>query len=189
MLIPPLPRLRPSVCTCPVAPAPTLTAEAAASYYSAAEGTQRAEGASFLPLLPRPPNGSSAGWSGESTCSTCHQWGGTVRGHNSPPSRALVLLWAQHPIRGIHARAALFGSACAKRHKASHRHAVPTRAQSRHLSPPGRWSPEQFYTVVSNVSDYHKFVPWCQKSKVVRMSGPEHMEAELEVGFQMLTER
>jgi hypothetical protein len=51
------------------------------------------------------------------------------------------------------------------------------------------WSPEQFFTVVTDVDDYHLFVPWCQKSRVIKRSGAESMEAELEVGFKMITER
>jgi ribosome-associated toxin RatA of RatAB toxin-antitoxin module len=44
--------------------------------------------------------------------------------------------------------------------------------------------------VVSDVSHYHKFVPWCVGSKVLRRS-PDglQLEAELEVGFQLLRER
>lgn len=53
-----------------------------------------------------------------------------------------------------------------------------------------RWSPEQFYRVVSDVQEYKHFVPWCQQSKVLTLSKDgTHMTAELEVGFQMLKER
>ncbi|EFJ39687.1 hypothetical protein VOLCADRAFT_33835, partial [Volvox carteri f. nagariensis] len=51
------------------------------------------------------------------------------------------------------------------------------------------WTPEQFYAVVSRVEDYHKFVPWCQKSTIVKPPANNYMEAELEVGFQVLVER
>jgi coenzyme Q-binding protein COQ10 len=51
------------------------------------------------------------------------------------------------------------------------------------------WSPEQFFTVVTDVDEYYRFVPWCQKSQVIKRSGAESMEAELEVGFKMITER
>ena len=52
-----------------------------------------------------------------------------------------------------------------------------------------RWTPEQLYTVVARVEDYHKFVPWCQKSRVVKPCVNNYLEAELEVGFQLLVER
>ncbi|GFR50468.1 hypothetical protein Agub_g12524, partial [Astrephomene gubernaculifera] len=51
------------------------------------------------------------------------------------------------------------------------------------------WTPEQLYTVVSRVEDYYKFVPWCQRSTVVKPASNNYMEAELEVGFQVLVER
>ncbi|MEW5296978.1 MAG: hypothetical protein WDW36_000219 [Sanguina aurantia] len=51
------------------------------------------------------------------------------------------------------------------------------------------WSPSQLYNVISKVEDYNKFVPWCRKSMVVKRVGDGYMEAELEVGFQMLRER
>lgn len=43
--------------------------------------------------------------------------------------------------------------------------------------------------MVSNVEQYHKFVPWCQRSSVLRSNGAGYMEAEMEVGFQMFVER
>lgn len=54
------------------------------------------------------------------------------------------------------------------------------------------WPPDQFFQVVTDVDAYHAFVPWCQRSRVVKRSaaaGKETMEAELVVGFQMITER
>lgn len=57
------------------------------------------------------------------------------------------------------------------------------------LVAPSRWSPTQLYNVISKVEDYNKFVPWCRKSMVVKRVGDSYMEAELEVGFQMLRER
>ncbi|GLC34372.1 hypothetical protein PLESTB_000736200 [Pleodorina starrii] len=51
------------------------------------------------------------------------------------------------------------------------------------------WAPEQLYAVVSRVEDYHKFVPWCQRSTIVKPPVNNYMEAELEVGFQVLVER
>jgi ribosome-associated toxin RatA of RatAB toxin-antitoxin module len=50
-------------------------------------------------------------------------------------------------------------------------------------------SPEDMFSVVSQVKEYHEFVPWCQKSVVMRGSpDEEYMEASLEVGFQMFVE-
>ena len=43
--------------------------------------------------------------------------------------------------------------------------------------------------MVSKVEDYHSFVPWCKQSRVIRRVGSTYVEAELVVGFQMLTER
>ena len=54
---------------------------------------------------------------------------------------------------------------------------------------PRRYSPQQMFDVVAAVEHYSEFVPWCQRSKVVRRVGADRLEAELEVGFQMLTER
>lgn len=52
-----------------------------------------------------------------------------------------------------------------------------------------RWTPQQLYTVVSNVEDYRKFVPWCHRSQIVKPLADNYLEAELEVGFQLLLER
>lgn len=52
-----------------------------------------------------------------------------------------------------------------------------------------RYTPEQVYDVVANVEEYKEFVPWCVRSVVLSRPGPNQMEAELEVGFQMFTER
>jgi hypothetical protein len=53
-----------------------------------------------------------------------------------------------------------------------------------------RWAPDQLYRVVSEVEHYHTFVPWCQKSTIKKRSADgKYLEAELEVGFQMLVER
>ena len=58
------------------------------------------------------------------------------------------------------------------------------------LPPPLRsWSPRQVYDVVAAVEHYHRFVPWCQGSKVLLRRPPGYLEAELEVGFQMFVER
>ncbi|KAJ9512256.1 hypothetical protein QJQ45_012818 [Haematococcus lacustris] len=52
------------------------------------------------------------------------------------------------------------------------------------------WSPEKLYCVVSEVQHYNKFVPWCQRS-IIKKRSPDgtKLEAELEVGFQLLVER
>lgn len=53
-----------------------------------------------------------------------------------------------------------------------------------------RWSQEQLCHVVADVKHYKHFVPWCQRSTVIKHSPDgKYMEAELEVGFQMLVER
>ena len=44
------------------------------------------------------------------------------------------------------------------------------------------------YSVVSDVDEYHRFVPWCQKSKVTRKLSSTQMEAELQDGFQLPVE-
>lgn len=53
-----------------------------------------------------------------------------------------------------------------------------------------RYSPEQLYAVVSNVQHYQQFVPWCVGSKVLkRDEDGSYLEAELQIGFQMISER
>ena len=64
-----------------------------------------------------------------------------------------------------------------------------TTAASTATTLPRRYSPQQMFDVVAAVEHYSEFVPWCQRSKVVRRAGADRLEAELEVGFQMLTER
>ncbi len=53
---------------------------------------------------------------------------------------------------------------------------------------PNRWSPQQLYEVVADVTHYKEFVPWCQRS-VVTLDKDNYMEAELEVGFRVFVER
>ena len=38
------------------------------------------------------------------------------------------------------------------------------------------------FEVVSRVEDYHKFVPWCKKSKVIVRTN-DHLTASLVIGF------
>ena len=45
------------------------------------------------------------------------------------------------------------------------------------------------FDVVSAVEQYSEFVPWCQRSTILRRESPESLEAELEVGFQAFVER
>lgn len=53
-----------------------------------------------------------------------------------------------------------------------------------------RYSPEQLYEVVSNVQHYHQFVPWCVGSTVLtQQQDGRYLEAELQIGFQMISER
>ncbi|KAF6252088.1 hypothetical protein COO60DRAFT_559991 [Scenedesmus sp. NREL 46B-D3] len=52
------------------------------------------------------------------------------------------------------------------------------------------YSPEQLYEVVSQVQHYYQFVPWCVGSNVLRRSPDNsYLEAELKIGFQMISER
>ncbi len=44
------------------------------------------------------------------------------------------------------------------------------------------------YGVVANVDKYREFVPWCKSSTVISSSG-DHLTAELEVGFNIFSER
>lgn len=46
---------------------------------------------------------------------------------------------------------------------------------------------EQMYTVVADVENYKKFVPFCKKS-IVQTRGPEHMRADLVIGFPPIQE-
>lgn len=52
-----------------------------------------------------------------------------------------------------------------------------------------RYTQEQLYKVVSDVSNYKEFVPWCQRSIITQEKPPDFIEAELEVGFRMFVER
>ncbi|KAF6174752.1 hypothetical protein GIB67_031276 [Kingdonia uniflora] len=50
------------------------------------------------------------------------------------------------------------------------------------------YSPEQLYAVVAAVDLYEDFVPWCQRSKIVRYNDDGTFDAELEIGFKFLVE-
>ncbi|KAM6966842.1 coenzyme Q-binding protein COQ10 homolog, mitochondrial [Tautogolabrus adspersus] len=50
------------------------------------------------------------------------------------------------------------------------------------------YTPQQMYNLVANIDQYHQFVPWCSKSRV--MKGPNgHVLAMLEIGFPPILER
>ncbi|XP_025643694.1 uncharacterized protein [Arachis hypogaea] len=50
------------------------------------------------------------------------------------------------------------------------------------------YSPEQLFDVVAAVDFYHGFVPWCQKSEILRHYPNGSFDAELEIGFKFLVE-
>lgn len=51
-----------------------------------------------------------------------------------------------------------------------------------------RYSPEQLFNVVAAVDLYHGFVPWCQRSEVLKEYPDGSFDAELEIGFKFLVE-
>lgn len=50
------------------------------------------------------------------------------------------------------------------------------------------YSPEQLYSVVAAVDLYEDFVPWCQRSKIIRRNEDGSIDAELQIGFKFLVE-
>ncbi|OVA16437.1 hypothetical protein BVC80_243g50 [Macleaya cordata] len=50
------------------------------------------------------------------------------------------------------------------------------------------YSPEQLFAVVAAVDLYEDFVPWCQRSKIIRHNADGSFDAELEIGFKFLVE-
>ncbi|TKY45676.1 Coenzyme Q-binding protein COQ10-like B [Spatholobus suberectus] len=50
------------------------------------------------------------------------------------------------------------------------------------------YSPEQLFDVVAAVDFYHGFVPWCQRSDILRHYPDGSFDAELEIGFKFLIE-
>ncbi|GFQ02286.1 coenzyme q-binding protein coq10 homolog mitochondrial [Phtheirospermum japonicum] len=50
------------------------------------------------------------------------------------------------------------------------------------------YSPEQLFDVVAAVDLYGDFVPWCQRSQVIRHNPDGTFDAELEIGFKFLVE-
>ncbi|XP_051124589.1 uncharacterized protein LOC127246954 [Andrographis paniculata] len=50
------------------------------------------------------------------------------------------------------------------------------------------YSPEQLFDVVAAVDMYEEFLPWCQRSEIVRRFPDGGFDAELEIGFKFLVE-
>ncbi|XP_058115111.1 uncharacterized protein LOC131258077 isoform X2 [Magnolia sinica] len=50
------------------------------------------------------------------------------------------------------------------------------------------YSPEQLFAVVAAVDLYEDFVPWCQRSQIVRRNDDGSFDAELQIGFKFLVE-
>ncbi|OIT04165.1 PREDICTED: coenzyme Q-binding protein COQ10 homolog, mitochondrial [Nicotiana attenuata] len=50
------------------------------------------------------------------------------------------------------------------------------------------YSPEQLYAVVAAVDLYEDFLPWCQRSEILRRHPDGSFDAELEIGFKFLVE-
>lgn len=51
-----------------------------------------------------------------------------------------------------------------------------------------RYSPEQLFNVVAGVDMYEDFLPWCQRSQIIRHNPDGSFDAELEIGFKFLVE-
>ncbi|KAB5553738.1 hypothetical protein PHYPO_G00042090 [Pangasianodon hypophthalmus] len=49
------------------------------------------------------------------------------------------------------------------------------------------YSVEQMYSIVANVDQYHQFVPWCKRSKVIKRRNGD-VQAQLEIGFPPVLE-
>ena len=43
--------------------------------------------------------------------------------------------------------------------------------------------------MVAAVEHYREFVPWCQKSELIKREDDKYLEAVLEVGFKLFVER
>ncbi|XP_060199440.1 uncharacterized protein LOC132627859 isoform X1 [Lycium barbarum] len=50
------------------------------------------------------------------------------------------------------------------------------------------YSPEQLYAVVAAVDLYEDFLPWCQRSEILKRHPDGSFDAELEIGFKFLIE-
>lgn len=51
-----------------------------------------------------------------------------------------------------------------------------------------RYSPEQLFAVIAAVDMYEGFLPWCQRSEIIRRYPNGSFDAELEIGFKFLVE-
>ncbi|RWW52585.1 hypothetical protein BHE74_00040985 [Ensete ventricosum] len=51
-----------------------------------------------------------------------------------------------------------------------------------------RYSPEQLFDVVAAVDMYEEFLPWCQRSRIIKRNSNGSFDAELEIGFKFLVE-
>ncbi len=51
-----------------------------------------------------------------------------------------------------------------------------------------KYTCEELFDVVSNVAEYHEFVPWCKQSNVLKQTDTK-MSAELAVGFSYFSEK
>lgn len=50
------------------------------------------------------------------------------------------------------------------------------------------YSPEQLFNVVAAVDMYEDFLPWCQRSEIIRRFPDGSFDAELQIGFKFLVE-
>ncbi|KAG0468729.1 hypothetical protein HPP92_018057 [Vanilla planifolia] len=50
------------------------------------------------------------------------------------------------------------------------------------------YSQEQLYNVVAAVDLYEDFLPWCQRSRIIKRCSDGSFDAELEIGFKFLVE-
>lgn len=51
-----------------------------------------------------------------------------------------------------------------------------------------RYSQEQLFNVVAAVDMYEEFLPWCQRSRIIKRNSDGSFNAELEIGFKFLVE-
>ena len=48
-------------------------------------------------------------------------------------------------------------------------------------------APAELFAIVADVNKYHEFLPFCRRSKVTHEIDKDRFEAELEIGFKVLT--
>lgn len=51
------------------------------------------------------------------------------------------------------------------------------------------YTQEQLFDVAATVDMYEEFIPWCQRSRIVRRNEDGSFDAELEIGFKFLVEK